>query len=96
MREIYSLVKKHFEENYSKKHWINIDFFKEEKSGFEYFKQQIEQDKDYNKTDFNCLDENDIEVIAQEIIEKLEDGDLFGKVIQHQVDSITDKYIGDE
>jgi hypothetical protein len=96
MREIYNLVKKHFEENYSKKHWINIDFFTDEETGFEYFKQQIEQDKDYNNTDFKSLDENDIEVISNKIIEKLEDGDLLGRAIMKQVDDITDKYIGDE
>lgn len=96
MREIYNLVKEHFQENFSKKNWINEDFFNNKETGFEYFKEQIAKDKDYNNTDFTNLDENDIEVIANEIIEKLDAGNFYSMVAQHQVDSITDKYIGDE
>ena len=49
LRLVYGELKLQFSD-YSKTHWIWVDYFKDEESGFNYFKDQFENDKDCSYT----------------------------------------------
>lgn len=66
----------------SKDSWIWVDFFKDEKVGFEYFKEQIEQDEDFaclqDETYYLGEDLDELTYdIAYEIASKLRSNDFF-------------------
>lgn len=77
----------------SKDSWIWVDFFKDEKLGFEYFKEQIEQDED-----FACLQDEtyylgeDLDELAYdvacEIASKLRNNDFFHQYGQCMLENL--------
>lgn len=84
LRLVYQSLKRQFND-INKKSWIWTDFFEDEKVGFDYFKEQIEQDKDfaYLQDETYYLDEDLDELaydIALEIALKLKENDFFHRI----------------
>lgn len=64
-----------------KRNWIWVDFFEDEKIGFEYFKEQIERDEDYEYLKTKSFNEGELDAfaydIAYDISIKLKRNDFF-------------------
>ncbi len=77
----------------SKDSWIWLDFFEDEKVGFEYFKEQIERDEDFaclqDETYYLGEDLDDLAYdIAYEIASKLRRNDFFHQCEQCMLDNL--------
>lgn len=89
MKEIYNNLKSYFEMNIEegnikKSSFIWVDYFEDEKSGFEHFVSELKNDKDYKDTDFNNLSSEEVEDISDEIKQKLSDSSFVGAAIRSQ------------
>lgn len=77
LRLIYQKVKQKFS-GIDARHWIWIDFFKIEKSGFKYFKWQIENDDELHANH----DTESPDDIADYIYDKLSENAIFNNFCQ--------------
>lgn len=86
----YQSLKRQFD-CISKDSWIWIDFFKDEESGFAYFKEQIFGDKDFDclKDDTYFLGEDLDELaydVAYEVASKIRSNDFLRQCEQCMLD----------
>jgi len=88
----YQSLKRQFDD-ISKDSWIWVDFFEDEKAGFDYFKEQIERDED-----FACLQDEtyylgeDLDELAYDIAyeaaSKLRSSDFFHQCGQCMLENL--------
>lgn len=88
----YQSLKRQFDD-ISKDSWIWADFFEDEKVGFDYFKEQIEQDEDFaslqDETYYLGEDLDELAYdIAYEIASKLRENDFFHQCGQCMLENL--------
>ena len=82
LKAIYENLRDKFN-GISKKSWIWADFFDNEKTGFDYFKEQIENDADFSYLKEDCDFDDELAYdVASEIASKLRANDFFNMRVQ--------------
>lgn len=87
---VYRNLKSNFN-NIDKRNWIWVDFFEDERSGFEHFKSNIESDEDYRYILDELKKTGDVEGfafdVAYDISCKLRQNDFFHECEQCMIDN---------